>query len=338
MACATQMDCIPRIDGMSVDQYDITAKVFPMMCVVENRLNFQPNTIAMHDDSKAMEVDDKPKTAQVAKFSYPLHGSAKINKFIAHIVPSPSGLSEEERKEKTITIEAKIENKDEARTKFEKAKSENKAAILTTLDDAAADSFICELGAIPPNHEVNCEFSYFLVLKEQLQPKSRSDDAVQTDVKTLRLHIPMEFKERYVAEGTNAPELNKGHVGRGRGFSRSMVIETQHGRNITGTRIDGSTYLINQDPTNTQKWLLDENQLNSTNEDIELYIQIGMQPITTGGEFTSAFEFYPEKKEAIFCVHVNPTNDYEEVDPEKKVSIFSITFSLSIRLFVRSTK
>ena len=78
----------------------------------------------------------------------------------------------------------------------------------TTLDENATDTFIMELGAIPPNHEVNCEFSYFLELKEQTSHNARSDKT--TKVKTFRYHIPMHWKIRYVPKESDAPELNHG--------------------------------------------------------------------------------------------------------------------------------
>ena len=86
-----EKDFIPRIDHMSVSRYDINAKVFPMMCVVENRLNFKPN--------------GENGAGTISKFAYPLHGKAKMNKFIAHIVPMAAGLTEGERKDKTIIVE-----------------------------------------------------------------------------------------------------------------------------------------------------------------------------------------------------------------------------------------
>ena len=38
-----EMDPIPKIDRMSVTKYDIQAKIFPMMCLVENKERFEKN-------------------------------------------------------------------------------------------------------------------------------------------------------------------------------------------------------------------------------------------------------------------------------------------------------
>ena len=307
-------DSFPTIDQMVVTKYDLEVKVFPMMCVVENRVNFQPGQKAVnlkkrnHEGETINSESKSPKVGE-SKFAYPLHNSAKMNKFVAKIVPLYPEMSDIERKEKTISIVAKIEELEEARKLFESAKRENKAAVLTELDSAATDTFICKLGSIPPNCEVNCEFSYFMELKEQNVSKIRSENS-----KTVRLHIPMSYTHRYAGAGSKTAELNKLSIGH---FRRSLSIEAPNGKSIFGKTSAGEERILVQDQ---EKWVVDSDQLNKTIEDIELYIEMEIQPMKNG-EFSSAFEYYPENNEAMFCVNVNPNIKFEDISPTKKVKI-----------------
>ena len=322
-------DTLPTIDQMVVTKYDLEVKVFPMMCVVENRVNFQPggNITGIskpgnlrkrnHEGEKIILENDadlkSPKVGE-SKFAYPLHNSAKMNKFVAKIIPLNPEMTEIERKEKTISIIAKIEELEEAREMFEKAKRENKAAVLTELDSAATDSFICKLGSIPPNCEVNCEFSYFMELKEENISKLRSENNIENS-KTVRLHIPMSYKKRFVGFGSKTPELNKSEIPN---FRRTFSIEAPNGKSFFGKTIDGENRILVQDKTKKEKWILDSDQLNKTIEDIELYIKLEIQQMKNG-EFLSAFEYYPENNEAMFCVNVNQNIKFEDIAPTKKV-------------------
>jgi len=91
-----------------------------------------------------------------------------------------------------------------------------------------------------------------------------------------------------------------------------MTIEIPNGQNIHGKMVDGTDRKITRDSTNPTMWTLDEGQL-ASGEDVELFAQIEVQK-SKAGEFISAFEYYPESKEAIFGVNVAPY-DQQDIDP-----------------------
>ena len=50
---------IPSIDDMAVSKYDINAKIYPMMCVIENQLVFEKNPNAPDPETpEPMETDE----------------------------------------------------------------------------------------------------------------------------------------------------------------------------------------------------------------------------------------------------------------------------------------
>ena len=65
-------------------------------------------------------------------------------------------------------------------------------------------------------------------------------------------------------------------------------------------------------------------------EDIELYIQLRTQEFD-GGQFSSAFEYKKDTKEAIFAFNLKPVpKDYELIDPGQKEYQFVIDRSGSM--------
>ena len=311
---SSKMSMLPSIDQMSVVQYDIAVSVFPMMCVVENTLKFNQNENLNEDLSPGLLNEDSSPGLLNAKFVYPLHDEAKMNKFVAHIIPTDPSLSDDDRTDQTRSIQATIEEIHTARHIFNQAKVAKRAAVLTELDEAAKDSFICQLGSIPSQHEVICEFSYFMVLS----PVTLEGRLQNENTKTVRLHIPMSQRIRHVTPGGTVPALNEAAIGRK--FLRSMTIESQPGDTISGRTVDEVQRIVHKDEANEAKWRLDERQLNSKVEDIELYIHLKSQPIAHG-ELSSAFEYYPQKGEAIFGVHITPIGDksgYIDSDPGPK--------------------
>ena len=306
---------IPSIDQMTVTRYDLSVSVFPMMCVFENQLKFK------HDDHSRkdhMEVDvvDSAETDEgtlQAKFVYPLYGGARINKFVAHIIPTDPTLSAQEVENGTRIISAIIQEKSAARLMFEMAKRTKQPAVMATLDEAAPDCFICQLGAIPLNHDVNCEFSYFMELSPVESAPARSDESSRPDkIRTLLLQIPMSYKTRYVTNGSQQPELNERPIDL---FHRSISIKAQNCQLISGKTTEGENRIVHHDTSNEDKWTLDNRQLNATVEDIELYVQLKTD-LFEHGEFITAFEYNPSKKEAVFAVHVTPTPAVDCVDTE----------------------
>jgi len=100
---------------MCVTRYNIRANVYPMMCVVQNKLIFTPKT---QNSGKGGNSRMETEIPDSAVFSYPLHGGAMINKFVAKIIPTDPNLSKNEIEEKTRKIVAQIHEKDEAKRMF----------------------------------------------------------------------------------------------------------------------------------------------------------------------------------------------------------------------------
>jgi len=89
-----------------------------------------------------------------------------MTSFVASIIPTDTSLTDEQRENLTTRIEAKIKEIDAAKEDFEEAKKEGKSAVFTRYDQNATDTFICELGAIPDDHIVECKFTYHMQLKK----------------------------------------------------------------------------------------------------------------------------------------------------------------------------
>ena len=92
---------------------------------------------------------------------------------------------------------------------FERSKEERKAAVLTTLDQAASDTFKIELGSIPDNAEITCKFEYFMELKTEQIPKEKRNPRGESEIdesEALILFIPQELKARYVPPNLNSYE------------------------------------------------------------------------------------------------------------------------------------
>ena len=95
---------------------------------------------------------------------------------------------------------------------------------MAALDEYASDSFVINLGAIPDNHTVKVEFSYFMELKNICHDDNRQ---------TYRLHIPMVHKQRYVPNSRlsryygNGPEHNECQNSTTSPFAMKMYIKCQ---------------------------------------------------------------------------------------------------------------
>ena len=156
-------------------------------------------------------------TRRIAKFIYPLHNNAKVFHFEAVV---------KDRANDNIVnrIRARIESKETARKKFDEATQNDQLAIMAALDEYASDSFVINLGAIPDNHTVKVEFSYFMELKNIC-----NDDYLQT----YRLYIPMVHKQRYVPNSRlsryygNGPEHNECQNSTSSPFAMKMYIKCQ---------------------------------------------------------------------------------------------------------------
>jgi len=311
------IDHLPSLDGMRVVRYDVKVLAHPMMCTIENVVQFQPGNFPedtqLEKETQKMDLDQGSgdHRGQEAKFVYPLHGNARMCKFVAKIIPMESGITEEQKRNRTITIEAKIEERKVAREKFEQARAENKEAVLTTLDDRARDCFVCEIGSIPAEHEVVCQFAYFMELDEEGKTNARAGNTG----KTVRLLIPMRWKGRYTPAGEKDPIMST-MKNNDSSMMRNMAIHTQG--SVSGRRQDGTQWKVTQEG---DRWTLDNDQLNSDVQDIELYIQ--SRSYTTIKrkkeelcEFIAAFEHNPTDKSAILGLKLRPIEkeDYEEVE------------------------
>ena len=103
---------------------------------------------------------------------------------------------------------------------------------------------------------------------------------------------------------------------------RNMVIHTQG--SVSGRRQDGAQWKLSQEG---DRWTLDNDQLNSDVQDIELYIQ---SPAFTTiehkkaelCEFMAAFEHNPSDKSAILGLKLRSIEkeDYDEIDEIDRVS------------------
>jgi hypothetical protein len=112
------------------------------------------------------------------------------------------------KKENTLVhrIKAKITEREQASQIFQQSKDEDKAAVMGTLDNTAADSFIIELGQIGPDQSVAVNFEYFMDLKVEEGGKHRHQ-STDSRSRLMKLHLPMSHKKRFVV-GERVPQHN----------------------------------------------------------------------------------------------------------------------------------
>lgn len=103
-------------------------------------------------------------------------------------------------------IKAKITEREQASQIFQQSKDEDKAAVMGTLDNTAADSFIIELGQIGPDQSVAVNFEYFMDLKVEEGGKHRHQ-STDSRSRLMKLHLPMSHKKRFVV-GERVPQHN----------------------------------------------------------------------------------------------------------------------------------
>ena len=202
---------IPFIEEMKVTEYIMTVKVIRRACFVKNKVRFTPEHenqtvstchVAFWYDNFILQSEEES-VRQSSKFVYRLHSGARMNRFVARIFPQ----GEAQTASNTVTITAKIEDIKLAEQQFNDARADDKAAVLTKLDEHATDSFIIELGQIPDRHEVSVEFDYFMDLKIAPRVETRGTSTT-SHTELIRLFIPMEKKGRYFNPSDPPPELN----------------------------------------------------------------------------------------------------------------------------------
>ena len=236
-----------------------------------------------------------------------------MNRFVARIFPQ----GEAQTASNTVTITAKIEDIKLAEQQFNDARADDKAAVLTKLDEHATDSFIIELGQIPDRHEVSVEFDYFMDLKIAPRVETRGTSTT-SHTELIRLFIPMEKKGRYFNPSDPPPELNSAKSDSQMNTKMYIICEPK-ARNITGKMPhSGAMRTITKhevtDMNPTERWVVDSGQMKASVEDLELYIDLPLGDETPAGYITDAFECHTASKESIYVMNLNPDEVRKAID------------------------
>lgn len=208
-----------------------------------------------------------------------------------------------------------------AQNYFDDALERDMAAIMASIDENATDSFIIQLGHIGADCKVKVEFEYFMDLKLEDQARTRHVRPTETS-QIMKLHIPMTHKKRFVPQEKNVPEHNQFENNYVATFvTRVYITCNPEPKKIFGkiTDMNGKTrdrVIKDHAPSKMnplKKWVLDHEEMKTSPEDIELYIDASHGKEFSLGNVTDTFECNPNNKEAIYVTHIRPNI----VDPKQ---------------------